>query len=63
MSGWHTTPKTEQYTRTTDCSTCGKSKRECDDSRARGWDNCCMGCDEIGSRRSHQTLTVAEVTS
>lgn len=62
VSNYYTTPENERYTLPTDCATCGRAKRECDDSSARGWDNCCMGCDEMGRGRSHQTLTAQAVT-
>lgn len=41
-----------------DCPTCGRTKKDCDDSAARGWDACCMTCDEIGRTRNHRVLTV-----
>lgn len=62
MSHPYSTPADERYTRPDDCASCGRSKRECDDSAARGWDNCCMRCDEMGRIRSHRTLTTAEVS-
>ena len=44
-----------------DCPTCGRSKRECDNSAAHGMDGCCMTCDEIGRRPNHTLLTVDEL--
>lgn len=44
----------------TDCPTCGRSLKHCQDSRARGWDNCCLTCDEIGQMENHRTLYVPE---
>ena len=39
---------------TTDCPTCGRTARECDASRAKGWDHCCQACDALGSVVNHR---------
>lgn len=45
----------------TDCPHCGQSAEECNDSAARGWDNCCMRCDEIGRRHNHRAVTIGNL--
>lgn len=43
---------------TTDCPTCGRTAKECNDSRAKGWDNCCQKCDERGQLLNHRVRSV-----
>lgn len=40
----------------TDCQTCGRSAKSCNDDRARGWSHCCLTCEERGSLVSHRWL-------
>ena len=45
---------TETITFTTDCPTCGRTAKECNDSHAKGWDGCCQKCDERGRVVNHR---------
>lgn len=44
------------------CPTCGRSKRECDDSAAHGTDGCCMTCDQLGRTANHTWRTTYDFT-
>lgn len=48
----------EEIAPTTDCPTCNRTAKECNDSRAKGWGNCCMACDERGSVAGHRLQPV-----
>ncbi len=39
---------------TTDCPHCGRTAKDCNDSHAKGWDGCCMGCDGAGRINTHR---------
>ena len=43
---------------TTECRHCGRSAKECNDSHAKGWDGCCMKCDETGRVQAHRLRTI-----
>lgn len=39
---------------TTDCPICGRTAKECNASKAKGWDNCCQACDAAGHVATHR---------
>jgi hypothetical protein len=39
---------------TTDCPTCFRTAKDCGDSKAKGWDNCCLTCDQNGHVEQHR---------
>ena len=43
----------------TDCQTCGRAAKSCNDDRARGWSHCCLTCEERGSLASHRLHLVS----
>ena len=43
---------------TTACKTCDRAAQECDASHAKGWDGCCMSCDEAGRVNAHRLRIV-----
>lgn len=44
---------------TTACKTCDRAAQECDASHAKGWDGCCMSCDEAGRVNAHRLRAVS----
>ena len=43
---------------TTDCPICGRSAKECNDDKAKGWDNCCQSCDAAGHVAAHRLRVI-----
>ena len=48
---------------TTDCGDCGRTAKDCNDSHAKGWDGCCMGCDGAGRNAAHRLRITQAPTS
>lgn len=43
---------------TTDCPACGRTAKECNDGKAKGWDNCCQTCDAAGHVATHRLRAI-----
>lgn len=43
---------------TTECPHCGRTAKDCDDAKARGWGNCCIRCDAGGRVDTHRLRAI-----